>query len=159
MLIWFLIPVLGHTWLWMCGALNYLWAAVFTMGFLYMLRQSVHRKIKLSVLAFIASIICGWQNEAFVAPIWGACVLYYFIKRPALPKQTLWLWIGYSIGAMRMIFAPGTIHRAGNSIFFNRYYRLSHIIQTLRFRNTLFSLKVESNNHCNCSTHIHKNTK
>lgn len=117
LLTWFLTPVPGQTWLWMCGALNYLWAAVFTMGFLYMLRQSIYRKIKLPVLAFIASIICGWQNEAFAAPIWGACVLYYFIKRPALPKQTLWLWIGYSIGAMFMIFAPGTIHRAGNSIF------------------------------------------
>lgn len=117
MLIWFLTPVPGQTWLWMCGALNYLWAAVFTMGFLYMLKQSVYRKIKLPVLAFIASIICGWQNEAFAAPIWGACTLYYFIKRLALPKQTLWLWIGYSIGAMCMIFAPGTIHRAGNSIF------------------------------------------
>lgn len=117
MLIWFLTPVPGQTWLWMCGALNYLWAAVFTMGFLYILRQSIYRKIKLPVLAFIASIICGWQNEAFAAPIWGACTLYYLIKRPALPKQTLWLWIGYSIGAMCMIFAPGTIHRAGNSIF------------------------------------------
>lgn len=117
LLTWFLTPVPGQTWLWMCGALNYLWAAVFTMGFLYMLRQSVYRKIKLPVLAFIASIICGWQNEAFAAPIWGACTLYYLIKRPALPKQTLWLWIGYSTGAMCMIFAPGTIHRAGNSIF------------------------------------------
>lgn len=117
MLTWFLTPVPGQTWLWMCGALNYLWAAVFTMGFLYMLRQSIYRKIKLPVLAFIASIICGWQNEAFAAPIWGACTLYYLIKRPALPKQTLWLWIGYSIGAMCMIFAPGTIHRAGSSIF------------------------------------------
>lgn len=117
MLIWFLTPVPGQTWLWMCGALNYLWAAVFTMGFLYILRQSIYRKIKLPVLAFIASIICGWQNEAFAAPIWGACTLYYLIKRPALPKQTLWLWIGYSIGAMCMIFAPGTIHRAGSSIF------------------------------------------
>lgn len=38
------------------------------------------QKIKLPVLAFIASIICGWQNEAFAAPIWGACTLYYLIK-------------------------------------------------------------------------------
>lgn len=116
-LIWFLSPVPGQTWLWMCGALNYLWAAVFTMVFLYILKQSIYEKIKLPVLAFIASIICGWQNEAFAAPIWGACVLYYLIKRPDLPRQTLWLWIGYSIGTMCMIFAPGTIHRAGNSIF------------------------------------------
>lgn len=82
-----------------------------------MLRQSVYRKIKLPLFAFIASIVCGWQNEAFAAPVWGACVLYYLIKRPALPKQTLWLWMGYSIGAMCMIFAPDTIHRFGNSIF------------------------------------------
>lgn len=55
-LIWFLCPVPGETWLWMCGALNYLWPAAITMGFLYMLRLSTYRKFKLLGGVFIVSI-------------------------------------------------------------------------------------------------------
>lgn len=152
-LIWFLCPVPGETWLWMCGALNYLWPAAITMGFLYMLRLSIYRKFKLLGGVFIVSIFCGWQHEIFAAPICAACIMYYLIKKPNLPKQTLLLCTGYFIGAMCMILAPGGFHRSGGSIFSTesiamailfRIYSLGMLFIGLKLKATIIAIVILS---------------
>ncbi|WP_303186903.1 DUF6056 family protein [Phocaeicola coprocola] len=152
-LIWFLCPVPGETWLWMCGALNYLWPAAITMGFLYMLRLSTYRKFKLLGGVFIVSIFYGWQHEIFAAPICAACIMYYLIKRPNLPKQTFLLCAGYFIGAICMIFAPGGFHRSGGSIFSTesiamailfRIYSLGMLFIGLKLKATIIAIVILS---------------
>lgn len=148
-LIWFLCPVPGETWLWMCGALNYLWTAAITMGFLYMLRLSLHRKFNSLGVVFVISIFCGWQHEIFAAPICAASILYFLIKKPQLPRQTLFLWSGYFLGAMFMILAPGGFHRAGGSIFSTdsiamailfRIYSLGMLFLGLKLKATIIAI-------------------
>ena len=148
-LIWFLCPVPGETWLWMCGALNYLWTAAITMGFLYMLRLSLHRKFNSLGVVFVISIFCGWQHEIFAAPICAASILSFLIKKPQLPRQTLFLWSGYFLGAMFMILAPGGFHRAGGSIFSTdsiamailfRIYSLGMLFLGLKLKATIIAI-------------------
>ena len=142
-LIWFLNPVPGETWLWMCGALNYLWSAVFTMGFLLLLKRSVYG-IKYKWFAFIFCIFCGWQHEAFSAPILGAGILYYLIKKPKLTQLTLLLWAGYFIGTLLIIFAPGSIHRADSSIFSTHSILLAILFRVYTLGMLFFGLKLKA---------------
>lgn len=142
-LIWFLNPVPGETWLWMCGALNYLWSAVFTMGFLLLLKRSVYG-IKYKWFAFIFCIFCGWQHEAFSAPILGAGILYYLIKKPKLTQLTLLLWTGYFIGTLLIIFAPGSIHRADSSIFSTHSILLVILFRVYTLGMLFFGLKLKA---------------
>lgn len=144
LLTWFFNPVPGETWLWMCGALNYLWAAVFTFAFLWLLRRSVDKKIRFKWQAFVFCIVCGWQHEAFAAPIWGAGIIYYLIKKPQLSNQTVLLWIGYTIGALCMIFAPGTIHRMGGSIFSTTSIGLAVLFRIYTFGMLFVGLKLKA---------------
>lgn len=150
-LVWFLCPVPGETWLWMCGALNYLWTATLTMGFLYMLQLSMHRKFKCTGIAFIISIFCGWQHEIFAAPICAAGIMYYFINKPNFSRQTLLLCVGYLIGAMCMLLAPGGFHRSGGSIFSTesivmtilfRFYSLGMLFLGLKLKATIIAIVI-----------------
>lgn len=118
LLFWFLIPVASQTLLWMCGALNYLWPACFTILLCYITIQINHQPISNIFLPLITlgSILCGWQNEAFSVPTWGASVLYYLIKKPSINKQVFLIWVAYTIGTFLLVFAPGSIHRANMSL-------------------------------------------
>lgn len=127
-LTWFFQADLGETILWMTGSANYLWGTTILFAFLYsyyvyfnkmLYEQRSEIKINknqlpYSVFFFIAGVIAGWTNENMVVAI-GAIIfimlLYIWRKYRRLKQWSITGFVGFGIGAILMIIAPGNFKR------------------------------------------------
>lgn len=107
----FLLPGFANNLLWMSGACNYLWVAVFLLSFNLLLRRNTF-DAKIYPLLFVAGIFCGWTNEALVVGLGAGYFFYFLFNRKRLTTHRIVLLSGFYIGAMLLVFSPGSIHRA-----------------------------------------------
>lgn len=116
---WFFQPSFISSTLWITGSSNYLWGTLIVLLFiypyyLYLRNQEYQIKgIYSYIIFFIAGIIAGWTNEnmsvATVLMLLFICL--FFKKRGILPKWALIGFIGFVIGCILLIAAPGNYVR------------------------------------------------
>lgn len=110
-LIFFLLPGFSDSFLWMSGACNYLWVAVFLLLFNVLLEEEI-TKMYLYPILFIFGIICGWTNEALALGLGIGYFFFFLFNRRKLIISRIVLLLGYYIGLLMLIMAPGSMHRA-----------------------------------------------
>ena len=94
-----------------CG-INYLWVAVATAYFFLVLEQNQkENSLPKNILFFIFGFFCGSLQESFSIPIAGALGIYYLFNLKKLKGSIAYLVIGYWIGSILCICAPGNILR------------------------------------------------
>ncbi|MBR1733203.1 MAG: hypothetical protein IJ729_05640, partial [Alloprevotella sp.] len=72
-----LLPSIGATFLWMTGAVNYLWSATAAVAFLLMFEARRDKPLsRISALYFFAALLCGWTHEGIVFPLCVGLGLY-----------------------------------------------------------------------------------
>ena len=115
--VWFFSPAFGQVYLWLDGACNYLWAAVFALFYLLpfvndLLFDKPIKSPVIKVLMVIAALPVGALSENGSAAVIGMMVLFLlairFIRRR---KFTLWgvlSVVSALVGFYLMAKAPGT---------------------------------------------------
>lgn len=109
-LILLLMPGFNNAFLWMSGACNYLWVAVLVLLFDQLMKRDIIDS-RYTPLLFLFGIVCGWTNEALIIGFLAGCLCFYSVHRKELTLHRTVLFGGLSVGALFLIFAPGSIHR------------------------------------------------
>lgn len=121
-LVVFLMPTFYLEYLWMCGAVNYLWSSVFVLLFLLLLRNTEEKQTKdyrwwkLTLLLLFA-FIAGGLHEGITVPLCAGLMIRELLiwhKKRSYDWHLLrpWLIIAFTIGAL--ICTLSTIQRAHN---------------------------------------------
>ena len=113
LLFWFLCPVPKNTLFWIAGSPTYMWAN--TLSFIFVLLYLKYKdenfgtkeKVGLFVLSFLAAseFITG-------ASISGALAVYYAFNIKKLKGNTIPFVVGFVLGSVFLLFAPGNFRRA-----------------------------------------------
>ncbi len=113
LLFWFLCPAPNQTLFWTAASTTYLWANTLTFIFLWVFHKyeddnfSAVGKVGLFIMSFFAAtefITC--------ASICGAFVVYYAFHIKRFKRNAVPLVVGFAIGSMVLLFAPGNFERA-----------------------------------------------
>jgi|GEM_PF-3305250 len=118
-LFWFFLPVPGITFLGnIAFSVNYLWTSVGILGFLWVYQQrkndsSAKRWWHYTAL-MIFGILVGSLQEGVSIGIAGALFLYYCFHFKELRGQALFLVLGFWIGSLIILLAPGNFIRMEN---------------------------------------------
>ncbi len=99
-----LLPAFQSAMLWMSGACNYLWSAVFVLFFHYLLSKDIRKRWW--VLLFIYGIIAGNTNEGIMIGLSVGYMVYYLSHFKELTAQRWVMLIGLAIGVAFLVFAP-----------------------------------------------------
>ena len=114
LLFWFLCPVPKNTLFWIAGSPTYMWANTLSFAFLLLFQQyreedfSRKGKLGLFVLSFLAA-----SEYITAASISGALVVYYAFHLKKLKKNAIPFVVGFIVGSIVLLFAPGSLRRAG----------------------------------------------
>ena len=121
-LVLFLMPNFHMEYLWMCGAINYLWSSVFILLFLLLLRNTEQKNTKdyrwwELILLLLFAFVTGGLHEGITVPLCVGLVineLYIWHKKKSFDRHLLrpWLILAFIIGAL--ICMGSTIQRAHN---------------------------------------------
>jgi len=122
--LWFFVPAWGENFLWVAGSCGYLWTATFILLFLIPFRKkqddpNYKLNIPLSVLFFFLGLLAGCNIENAAAAIFLLLIFYFAVK--AFNKRKMNLFeilgtLGFLIGFLLLIFAPGTEVRMNNIV-------------------------------------------
>lgn len=107
-----LLPAFHFTLLWMSGACNYLWTAVFLLVFHRLLQKDWSVKPYTYPLLTFIGLFCGWTHEGFVIGLCASYIVYYTINRKEITPSRIALLIGFLVGTLMMIVSPANFHRA-----------------------------------------------
>lgn len=110
----FLLTGFSNSLLWMSGACNYLWVAVLLLLFNLLFNKNIVNKLLLPILFFFG-IICGWTNEALVVGLGVGYFIYLIYNRKKVSISQIVLLLGFYLGALMLVFSPGSINRASLS--------------------------------------------
>ena len=136
LLFWFLCPVPKNTLFWIAGSTTYLWAN--TLSFVFVLLYLKYRddnfgtkeKLGLFVLSFLAA-----SEYITGASISGAFVVYYAFNIKKLKGNAIPFVVGFILGSMVLLFAPGSLRRAGFDTkcasLFDVWYLVHHPAQEI----------------------------
>lgn len=114
LLFWFLCPVPKNTLFWIAGSPTYMWANTLSFVFLWLYLKyrddhfGVKEKLGLFVLSFLAA-----SEYITCAAISGALVVYYAFHIKKLKGNAVPFVIGFILGSMVLLFAPGSLRRVG----------------------------------------------
>ena len=118
--LWAFTPSFPSVFLWLSGACNYLWTAVFLLGFLlpyvhkyYFYEERLVDNNWFKSVMFFCGVIAGWTNENSVC--WIILLLFVFIYANRKQKGfESWMFagiVGMLVGYAYMMFAPGNMVR------------------------------------------------
>lgn len=117
LILWFIIPVFGQSFIWLIGSCNYLWTTVIVVYFLLLFRKNEkENKWYKIIIMFLIGILAGWTNENTSA---GLIVILFSTliidkittKKWNLTKTKVAGIVGSLIGFVLMICAPGNYVR------------------------------------------------
>ncbi|NDV67949.1 DUF6056 family protein [Dysgonomonas sp. 25] len=118
-LVYFFQPAFAATILWITGSANYLWGTLIILLFIYpyyLFFRNPGYKLKGIMVAigfFIGGILAGWTNENMAVAVLLMLVFmcFYFRRRGELPRWAVVGLIGFSIGCVLLLAAPGNYVR------------------------------------------------
>lgn len=117
LILWFIIPVFGQSFIWLIGSCNYLWTTMIVVYFLLLFRKNEkENKWYKIIIMFLIGILAGWTNENTSA---GLIVILFSTliidkittKKWNLTKTKVAGIVGSLIGFVLMICAPGNYVR------------------------------------------------
>lgn len=113
-LLFLVIKDFGSAFTWLLGAIVYLWALVFTMSFLIMLRWLKDKPFNWKFLPLIVlSFFAGWSHEAIALPLSLSFALYLFLHRENIFHRTgTYCMLAYVAGMLMIISSPALWSRA-----------------------------------------------
>lgn len=117
LILWFIIPVFGQSFIWLIGSCNYLWTTVIVLYFLLLFRKNEHESKWYKVVAmFIIGLLAGWTNEntsvGLIVILLSTLIIDKITtKKWNLTKTKVAGIIGSLIGFILMICAPGNYVR------------------------------------------------
>ncbi len=114
-----MFPSFVDCYVWLLGAVNYLWAAMLAVLFLLVFRSAFERvpTVRDWVLAPLF-LLAGWTHEAIALPLALGTLTYCVwhwrkVQRRAVRLYVFW----FLLGALLCVASPGIIHRAaGESV-------------------------------------------
>lgn len=118
--LWAFTPSFPSVFLWLSGACNYLWTAVFLLGFLlpyvrkyYSFEKKCVKNNWLRYAMFFFGVVAGWSNENSVC--WITLALLVFIYK-SWKQSDIESWMvtgltGFVIGYAFLVLAPGNFAR------------------------------------------------
>ena len=130
-MLWWFLPEIGKTVLWISGSGNYLWTAVIDLLWFYLFTKKDLR-IKLLPFTVLLAFLMGAGNEntspAFI--LWGILYLTFHIWKDNFPKWKIIEIVSATVGFFLMISSPGSRHRAGEiAIFDNLKGKIFELVQ------------------------------
>lgn len=137
-LIFLLLPEFNMTCLWITGASNYMYVATLLLLFHYMLERQSSKRWTVMSLLFLFGVVCGWTNEAFVVGMAGAYLLYYTLYRQELTTQRAVMLGGFFVGALFLVFSPGSWQRAMDDINIHSKRDLLEVLVSMENLRLLF---------------------
>lgn len=113
LLFWFLCPVPRETIFWMVGSTAYLWVTTLSFVFLWVFLRlhSEDSSLWKKVLLFLFSVVSAASIIPCVS-ICGAFVVYYAMHIKKFRGNAVPLVVGFVIGTLILILAPGNFVRA-----------------------------------------------
>ncbi len=111
-----MLPSFVDCFIWLLGAINYLWTAIAIITFLLLFERIIKRKTRIK--DFLLAPLClliGWTHEGMSLPLAAALFLFCLYKRHSLRHTPAWLYVGwFTVGAALCAFAPSVINRAAS---------------------------------------------
>lgn len=119
--LWCFIPRIGFTVLGnIACCVNYLWVGVATLAFVVLHSRVSEHPDGYSQLGNIglalAGMVVGSLQESFSVPVAGALFVYYCFNFKKFRGPIAWLVVGYWIGALVLVLAPGNFVRLHKSV-------------------------------------------
>ena len=119
-MLWAFTPGFSGVFLWISGACNYLWTAVFLLAFLlpyirkyYAFEKKLTENVFFTFLMFLMGVIAGWSNENSICWVIMLVTVFLFINRRRKLMES-WMFTGLAgliAGYALLMFAPGNIAR------------------------------------------------
>lgn len=130
-MLWWFLPEIGKTVLWVSGSGNYLWTAVIDLLWFYLFTK---KDLRINVLPFttLLAFFMGAGNEntspAFI--LLGILYSTFHIWKDKFPKWKIVEIVSATVGFLLMISSPGSRHRAGEiAIFDNLKGKIFELVQ------------------------------
>lgn len=145
---WFLCPAPNQTLFWVAGATTYLWANTLAFAFLLLFQKykddSFDTVGKLGL--FFISMFAATEFIT-CASICGAFVVYYAIHIKRFKGNAVPFVIGFAIGSLFLLFAPGNFGRLETGLGITRkpfdiHYLLHHVVEIIVEYKTLWLLLI-----------------
>ncbi|HEM6357322.1 TPA: hypothetical protein U2D29_000808 [Streptococcus suis] len=141
LLLWWFLPEIGKTVLWVSGAGNYLWTSLIYLSFFYIIlfksKTSIFDGVSLGLLGFLA----GGTNEN-AAPsvlLMGALYLFYEVVVNKNFQLQKWFSLFYMFaGFLLMMSSPGSQERG--SAQFNIDFIITQLLTILRYQRSHFGI-------------------
>ena len=119
-MLWAFTPGFSGVFLWISGACNYLWTAVFLLAFLlpyirkyYAFEDKLTENVFFAFLMFLMGVIAGWSNENSICWVIMLLLVFLFANRRRKEMES-WMFTGFAgliTGYALLMFAPGNIAR------------------------------------------------
>ena len=112
-LMWFCTPDQYVTQLMIAGSMNYVWASVLILSFLYLFGRSCSTKPIGLILLILLSLLAGCWSEMYAVCIVPAGAIWLWTNRKNKPLNhtRLAMSVAYCIGAAFVVLAPGNFAR------------------------------------------------
>lgn len=112
-----LIPGFHNVFLLFVGQFNYLWTAVATIGFIFIVNHIRKKKVSVGLLSLsLSSFFFGWLHEGITFPIALTLIVYCicnYQRKNILKSPFFYYTFFYTLGAIVCLFSPGTMQRIG----------------------------------------------
>lgn len=78
----FFVLCKGESYLWCAGSVNYLWVAVWTLGFCFIIERMIQGPCRWWQIGLfmLAAVVCGGSNETFTPPMCVAMTVVFLVK-------------------------------------------------------------------------------
>lgn len=113
-----IIPIPGETMLWLAGATNYMWAAMFTLWLLRYLSACATKAsgtVALPLL-FLGSFIAGGMCEVVAFPGLAALTAWLALNWCKRRGAAFAAWLGYALGVVLLVSSPGFSERFAHDL-------------------------------------------
>ncbi|MBO4581868.1 MAG: hypothetical protein J5701_06255 [Bacteroidales bacterium] len=146
LLFWFLCPLPSESLFWVSGATNHFWTSTLVFLFLYIFLQYKDKNFspwKKTGLFFIS--LFSAQSEIPCMSIGGALFVYYLFNLKKIKNNTIPLILGFAIGTLLLLLAPGNFNRAETHPYYLAFFDhlidiFHHPIQEIRKYKALWLL-------------------
>lgn len=115
LMLWWFLPEIGKTILWVSGSGNYLWTGVIDLLWLYLfINFSISKKWSILTVPLAFFMGAGNENTSPAMILLGGLFLFYFfIKEKKLPITKVLELISATFGFVLMLSSPGSQKRGG----------------------------------------------
>lgn len=129
---------------------NYVWPTVMALGVLLLQRHYANTSVKgrwiTAISLTIIGWVCGWSHEGICVAVSSMFFFYYLANRNKIATLGFFAALGYWLGSICLLAAPGNLVRGGYRMMANidgNYgQRLVETIRSLFYSNTLWILAI-----------------